>query len=163
MISPANRHISSWCSGDFQGEVQPYFFSLMWQYKCNKVGNEGKVQSRSSHQTSQGNNMFSLRLTRCLAKPHRLQNTIWPPAIQRYHLVHSYVFKCSLHSGWTLTRYCHNGSSLTAGSLTEGGGSVRISLARGMYVLACVSKRVGLQVRVTMKFSCSEYGGGGSV
>lgn len=53
---------------------------------------------------------------------------------------------------------CQCGSSPTTGSLSVGGG--RISLAGGMYVLACVSRWVGLQERVTMKFSCSEYGGG---
>lgn len=30
-------------------------------------------------------------------------------------------------------------------------------------MLAFVSRRVGLQDRVTTKFSCSEYGGGGHV
>lgn len=54
-----------------------------------------------------------------------------------------------------------SGFSLTAGSLSGGRG---ICLARGMYVLAYVSRRVGLQERVTTKIQWqSEYGGGGHV
>lgn len=52
---------------------------------------------------------------------------------------------------------CQSGSLLTRGSLNGGRG---MCLARVMYVLACVSRWVGFQERVTTKFGFTEYGGG---